>query len=809
MAGHFFTQGLYLPGDGGQRFGVALFQFLDPVGQLLGDAFDFRLNAGLEGGEPFVLHDQGFDLGFGQFGVLLEYRLIQRFLCCFHGLFGFGLGIKQLFGLFEGGDLFRVGGQFQAGGDAGLGDLVLVVQGVAQQAVVAAVFLQIAFQRLGSAVQLGLQAVDLGLLFGKVAGDDQGGRDQVGLVLGFGDHQIGLLLEFLPLFGHQFAQYPARLPALLHQQVDVVLQAVGPVVHQDLINIVAIQQGHGLIGFQQVFTDLLNQLFGAVARSDLVQCRQFTPGGKRLQALFGKGPEFRVVEDGAFNLRRRYQTAAVALPIGSEQGMAQAGEHPPVGCQSVDIPVGDAALQVGAEVVQVFRFTAVDIAGNIQVVVVGGNFAYGHHAAVAGQLPLVGEDIDDLVDVLGAQAVFVAILHKALAGIDHKDALAGMSVFLVDNDDAGGNAGTVKQVGGQAVDALDVALLDQILTDAGFGVATEEHTVGQDHRALAGAFQAFDDVQQKGVVAVFLRRNAPHKAVERVFFRVEATGPVFLGKGRVGHGEVEGFQLAVSLLPLGVGKNVALPDLGGGIVVQNHIHARQSAGGVVHLLVEDRQPPRGLIAGFQQQGAGAAGGVVDGGILQNISIDTDHFRQNLRDLRRGVELALGFARFGGEVAHQVFIGITEQVVAIGAVGGQIQSFKDADQLGEAVDHLLALAELVFVIEVGHVDHALEVVLFGQAGDDLVDLVADLLVALERHHIVKTGPFGHQDHAVGIAFVFVRDILHKQQGQHIILVLAGIHTAAKLVAAGPEGRVKFGFLNGHGCSLQYRALARHD
>src|SRR5690606_24148485 len=118
---------------------------------------------------------------FGQFGVLLEYRLIQRFLGYFQGFFGIGLGIKQLFGLFEGGDFFRVGGQFQTGGNRGFGDLVLVVQGIAQQAVVTAVFFQIAFQFLSGAVQLGLEPVDLGLLLGKVAGDNQGGRDQVGL----------------------------------------------------------------------------------------------------------------------------------------------------------------------------------------------------------------------------------------------------------------------------------------------------------------------------------------------------------------------------------------------------------------------------------------------------------------------------------------------------------------------------------------------------------------------------------------------------------------------------------------------------
>jgi hypothetical protein len=62
-----------------------------------------------------------------------------------------------------------------------------------------------------------------------------------------------------------------------------------------------------------------------------------------------------------------------------------------------------------------------------------------------------------LVDVLLAQAVLVAVLDEALAGVDHEDALAGGGVFLVQHQDAGGDAGAVEQVGRQADDALEDA----------------------------------------------------------------------------------------------------------------------------------------------------------------------------------------------------------------------------------------------------------------------------------------------------------------------------------------------------------------
>ena len=112
------------------------------------------------------------------------------------------------------------------------------------------------------------------------------------------------------------------------------------------------------------------------------------------------------------------------------------------------------------------------------------------------------------MDVLGAQAVLGAVLHEAAAGVDHEDALAGVGVLLVDDDDAGGDAGAVEEVRGQADDALDVALADERAADVGLGIAPEQHAVRQDARALAGALERADDVQQVGVVALLGGRRA-------------------------------------------------------------------------------------------------------------------------------------------------------------------------------------------------------------------------------------------------------------------------------------------------------------
>jgi hypothetical protein len=84
---------------------------------------------------------------------------------------------------------------------------------------------------------------------------------------------------------------------------------------------------------------------------------------------------------------------------------------------------------VRLDVLQVLRLGAVDVARDVQVVVVGLDLGQGHHARSTGHLELAVEGVHDLVDVLVAQAVLVAVLHEAPAGVDHEDARAALGVL--------------------------------------------------------------------------------------------------------------------------------------------------------------------------------------------------------------------------------------------------------------------------------------------------------------------------------------------------------------------------------------------
>ena len=147
--------------------------------------------------------------------------------------------------------------------------------------------------------------------------------------------------------------------------------------------------------------------------------------------------------------------------------------------------------------------------------------------------------------------------------------------------------------------------------------------------------------------------------------------------------------------------------------------------------------------------------------------------------------------------HQVFVGVPQQVVAFGAVLREVEGrvLEDGDQVREALDHLLPRAELRRIVEVRHVGQ-----LVGprqRPEDVLVDLVADVGLALEGHHVGKARALRDGDRGVGLACVTVADVLHEQQHEDVVLVLRGVHAPAQLVAGGPEGGVQLRLLQCHG------------
>ena len=510
-----------------------------------------------------------------------------------------------------------------------------------------------------------------------------------------------------------------------------------------------------------------------------------------------EGSELRVFVNGAFDVRLVHGEVEIAGAGFLEQSLPELWADGPVALEAIDIGGGDAAFQVAFDVLEVFRLLAIDVAGEVEVEFVFLDFHEGDHASIFRNITLLVKDIYDLVDVLGAEAVFWAVLHEARAGVDHEDALPGVSILLVDDHDACGDAGAEEEVRGQADDAFDVAFADQVATDIGLGMATEQDAMWQNACPFARALEGADDMQQVGVVALLAGWRAEGlETVVGVVEGVDAGAPAFVGKRRIGDDVVEGLERA-TLPELGIGQRVALHDERGGVVVKDHVHPRESAGGGVLLLPVQGDGRPGLVPHLQEQGARAAGGVIDGRGAGGFGLtDAEDLRDDAADFGRGVELPLALAALRGEVAHEVFIGIAQNVIAFGPVLREIEGLvlEDGNEVGEPVHHLLAAAELVGVVEVRHVG---EFVGIGQRGDDLfVDLIADVRLALEGHHVLEGSTFGNGNGGIGHPGILVADVFDEQEDEDVILVLAGVHAAAQFIAALPDRGVEFGFLERH-------------
>src|ERR1035438_9103248 len=268
---------------------------------------------------------------------------------------------------------------------------------------------------------------------------------------------------------------------------------------------------------------------------------------------------------------------------------------------------------MGVDVLDVLGLAAVDVARDVQVEVILFNLLDADHAGVFGDFEAAVEDIDDFVNVHGAEAVLVAVLEEAGAGVDDEDALAGVGVFLVDDYYAGGDAGAIEEVGRQADDALDVALADEGAADVGLGVATEEDAVRENACAFAVAPERTDDVEKVGVVTLLGGRDAEVlEAQMGVVAGIDAVAPGLVAEGRIGDYVVEGFD-GVAIFELRIGQRVALLDDRRGAAVQDHVHAGEAGGGGVLLLSVEGDLGAGFVAHFEEEGTGAAGAVVDGG----------------------------------------------------------------------------------------------------------------------------------------------------------------------------------------------------
>ena len=217
-----------------------------------------------------------------------------------------------------------------------------------------------------------------------------------------------------------------------------------------LVDIVLIDQAGLLKHLQDIFRELLDQLLGQTIHADpcepgfIVRLPRCEEGCDRLRVCHKLGMR----EDGRLDLCCIHAELAIARTLpGCEEFGFQGREDLPVVVECLDIAIGDTTQQMRSDIVQIFRLGTVDIARNIQIVRILLNLGHTDHTRILRQIELAIEHIHNLMYILVAQTILVAILHIAFTGIDHKDTRASRSILLVQDDNAGRDTGAVEEVG--------------------------------------------------------------------------------------------------------------------------------------------------------------------------------------------------------------------------------------------------------------------------------------------------------------------------------------------------------------------------
>ncbi|CRH93853.1 Uncharacterised protein [Chlamydia trachomatis] len=158
-------------------------------------------------------------------------------------------------------------------------------------------------------------------------------------------------------------------------------------------------------------------------------------------------------------LHSRHHVRAVAR----EELVAQARPSVPIPLKLIDFTSGNPAEHARVDVPALGSIRRVHIARDVQVVVVGADLIKRDEAAEAFDALTLTHDVGDSLDVTCAQFVVLADLLKALGGVH--DQHIGLFALLAQHHDDCGDTGSEEDVGRQADDGLDMAVLQQVAPD--------------------------------------------------------------------------------------------------------------------------------------------------------------------------------------------------------------------------------------------------------------------------------------------------------------------------------------------------------
>ena len=150
-------------------------------------------------------------------------------------------------------------------------------------------------------------------------------------------------------------------------------------------------------------------------------------------------------------------------------------------------------------------------------------------------------------------------------------------------------------------------------------------------------------------------------------------------------------------------------------------------------------------------------------------------------------MSLALSAFCSEFAHQIFVGVSDDVITFGLVPGEVKfrALEDGYEIGQLINHFLTASKLLLIIKMSNINNTLQVsILVSKACYDFIHTFADVFLSLQSNKVIKgaarpllrIGIFIMcliKDLNVFIgSFIlkFIGDILHEQKSQDIVLIL---------------------------------------
>ena len=167
-------------------------------------------------------------------------------------------------------------------------------------------------------------------------------------------------------------------------------------------------------------------------------------------------------------------------------------------------------------------------------------------------------------------------------------------------------------------------------------------------------------------------------------------------------------------------------------------------------------------------------------------INTDNFCKNSRYFRRSVELYLTLSTFRRKVTHQIFVSITNDIIAFCFVFRKIKfrTLKNRNKLSKFINHFFVLTNFCLIIKMSNINNTLQAfVYFSKTSDYFIYPFTYVLLIFKCNEVIKRTSSSflrvrirvirfikNGQISVFLPFIFISYILHKQKCKYVIFIL---------------------------------------